>query len=507
MQPNKTTTQNFTTPIPTPASNVTPTTPTPTTSTSTITSGAMAPVKPVILPPTAPVSNASATQDYIGTTSAAIQDSQAKQAQAQALLDAQNTKNNAGSAAQTALNSLLGIQQQIGNAGNTIDYTAQNQAKQQLDQYTAQIAAEQLANRRAIENLQQNNPNGTFGGALQDNINNINRASVSKQADLAILQAAANNQYDTASAIADRQLKLKLEPLQAQLDNAKFFYEQNKADFNKADERLYADMVKKADSDVKKAETIGKTIADLKTAVAQSDAPNKAELLNQMSSIDLKDPKALDTALKISGKYGGDYYKTELLKQQIETEKAQRANYNANAAKTRAETLQLGEPGAGKPPTDVQVQNAGYADRVSQANSIIDSKSDTFAKMGYIDFKAAASNSPLANAYLTDDQRQVAQAMRNFITAKLRKESGAAISQSEFDDARAQYFPAYGDDPQTLKQKKNLRDSVFNNLVQGSGSAYKLTPVDKYFNSVTGSIETVNNKVNNKEASFISTLK
>lgn len=50
------------------------------------------------------------------------------------------------------------------------------------------------------------------------------------------------------------------------------------------------------------------------------------------------------------------------------------------------------------------------------------------------------------------------QYQRNFINATLREESGAAIAQSEFDNAQAQYFPQVGDSPEILQQKKRNRE-------------------------------------------------
>src|SRR5574341_283372 len=47
-----------------------------------------------------------------------------------------------------------------------------------------------------------------------------------------------------------------------------------------------------------------------------------------------------------------------------------------------------------------------------------------------------------ATAMATPEQQQVDQAQRDFINAVLRRESGAAISPSEFDNARKQYFHA-----------------------------------------------------------------
>jgi len=59
---------------------------------------------------------------------------------------------------------------------------------------------------------------------------------------------------------------------------------------------------------------------------------------------------------------------------------------------------------------------------------------------------------------LSPEQQQVAQARINFITAVLRKESGAAISPSEFITAEKNYFPKPGDDASVITQKQKARD-------------------------------------------------
>ncbi len=58
---------------------------------------------------------------------------------------------------------------------------------------------------------------------------------------------------------------------------------------------------------------------------------------------------------------------------------------------------------------------------------------------------------------LSPEQQQVAQARINFITAILRKESGAAIGANEFATAEKNYFPKPGDDAATIAQKQQAR--------------------------------------------------
>lgn len=418
-----------------------------------ITSDQLAPVTPLKLPDAAPQTNAG----LAGVTDALV--SQTKTADQ---LAADQLKQNQDSSLQQLIDATL----QSGSISSSVDRTAQDTAKQNFDQYTSQLEQEQLAARRQAEQIA--NSAGLQTASQRDAaIADVNRKSLSKQADIAILQTSANRQYDTAASIADRAVQAKLEQSTANLNALKYVYENNKEAFTTAENRLYQAKIKEEDAALKKEEELQKTIADIKINVAQSDAPNKLEILNNLSNA-----TSLDDALKVAGKYSGDYLKQELLKQQIKTEKAQQSNYYANASKTNAEAAQLGIPGSGKPLTDAQIQYAGYADRISQANTVIDSNASTFANMNYAQFKLASSTSQLANSLLTPEQRQIAQAMQNFITAKLRKESGASISPTEFETARIQYFPALGDDQKTLAQKKALRDSVLQNNILGAGPAY-----------------------------------
>jgi len=284
---------------------------------------------------------------------------------------------------------------------------------------------------------------------------------------------------------------------------------ENKRDFyNNQAMAIYGDASKKEqailDANIRQKEReYAKSIADDKTKEdmilnAFSQGASSA-ITTKALAVVTKKGSPLEVA-KALGVYSGDYLGNEAKRASIRSSNASAANSNASAAKTRAEQGLLGTPGSGKPPTEGQVLSAGFAERTKQANDIIDSKADMFKKMSYVDFKLAESKSQIANAFMSPDVRQAAQAMRNFITAKLRKESGAAIAQSEFDDARVQYFPAYKDDATTLANKKTLRDSVLNNLITGAGSAY--TPPLPVTNGVapsgnTWSLPSAWGKINN----------
>ena len=64
----------------------------------------------------------------------------------------------------------------------------------------------------------------------------------------------------------------------------------------------------------------------------------------------------------------------------------------------------------------------------------------------------------VVNAFSSENTQALDQAKRDFINAVLRRESGAAIASSEFDNAEKQYFPQIGDSDKVRKQKARNRD-------------------------------------------------
>lgn len=76
----------------------------------------------------------------------------------------------------------------------------------------------------------------------------------------------------------------------------------------------------------------------------------------------------------------------------------------------------------------------------------------------------------------SDQQQSYEQAQRNFISAVLRKESGAAISESEFVNEAKKYFPQPGDSAATVEQKARARDLAVEALKAQAGPGATLIP-------------------------------
>jgi len=153
---------------------------------------------------------------------------------------------------------------------------------------------------------------------------------------------------------------------------------------------------------------------------------------------------------------------------------------------------QGGQPlmGGGKPLTETQSNAVAFGARALEANRIatdLEKKGVTNigktrtiigATLGATPFvgdkleqTAISAFNPLPE-FLggpSGEQQQTAQARRNFISAVLRKESGAAISIKEFADEEKKYFPEIGDLPEQIKQKQEARKLAIEALKAQAG--------------------------------------
>jgi hypothetical protein len=123
-----------------------------------------------------------------------------------------------------------------------------------------------------------------------------------------------------------------------------------------------------------------------------------------------------------------------------------------------------GDPNT-KPLTQDQANARLYSSRMSQSHDIL-SGLEQGGKPSYnpIAIKTIltmpSAISELTNYNASEETQSAAQAMRNFINATLRRESGATITPPEFDNAMKQYFPQLGDKPGVLAQKRANRETA-----------------------------------------------
>jgi len=121
-----------------------------------------------------------------------------------------------------------------------------------------------------------------------------------------------------------------------------------------------------------------------------------------------------------------------------------------------------------------QLASAGFANRVQSANetlSTLEAKPDFDPTSIQAAFFEAV---PGGNIALSSDQQQYLQSKRDFITAVLRKESGAAIGADEFENEDKKFFPQIGDKLAVLKQKAKGRARALENLQKQSKGVFKV---------------------------------
>jgi len=109
---------------------------------------------------------------------------------------------------------------------------------------------------------------------------------------------------------------------------------------------------------------------------------------------------------------------------------------------------------------DTQAKALQFGSRMQAAEGILDRLSTAGVNQpGLIKRGAdAVGLGTAANWTQSAEQQQVEQAQRDFINAALRRESGAAIADSEFSNARQQYFPQPGDSREVIAQKQRNRE-------------------------------------------------
>ena len=151
-----------------------------------------------------------------------------------------------------------------------------------------------------------------------------------------------------------------------------------------------------------------------------------------------------------------------------------------------------GQPitGGGKPLTEAQGNSVAFGARAIEANRIAtDLEKQGVRNTGAIRtaLGGIASMTPFVGEQLEQgvrstfnvlpsvaggpsaEQQQTEQARRNFVSAVLRKESGAAIGVDEYKNEERKYFPQAGDTDAVIKQKQKARELAIEALKAQAG--------------------------------------
>lgn len=190
---------------------------------------------------------------------------------------AEAAKTSADTSFEDFLKEKLGIK---GKAELTSDQYALNgvdTAQQEYNDVNNEILSEQTALRHAVERLKTTNPLGKGAIGIQNEIDDLTRKSLSKQADLAVIALAKQGKLDTAKATADRAVDAIYEKETNRLDALQLNYERNKDLFTTAEQRQFetAQDDRKRELDMQKS----KELARFEQSIRQNDPLYKAQLI------------------------------------------------------------------------------------------------------------------------------------------------------------------------------------------------------------------------------------
>jgi hypothetical protein len=184
----------------------------------------------------------------------------------------------------------------------------------------------------------------------------------------------------------------------------------------------------------------------------------------------LKGPRATMSGM-VSGTMAGERGEAsqKAAEERLQKQLAANAKIAADANASRERAAKLRGPGQA---SAVENQSFAFWNRANQAEKDAAALEDWVKSLGLLGASRLA-NAP--NILQTQNGQLYRQAQKIFTEARLRKESGAAIAQHEYDNDARMYFAQPGDTPETIERKKQSRQEVLKGLKIAAGRAYKMS--------------------------------
>lgn len=121
-------------------------------------------------------------------------------------------------------------------------------------------------------------------------------------------------------------------------------------------------------------------------------------------------------------------------------------------------------PASEKPLTEFQGKSMTYGTRAAESDKILQN-----TNFDPTSVEGVRRTGMIGNFFASPETQKALQAQRDFVNATLRQESGAAISDSEFNNAQKQYFPQPGDSAEVIAQKAANRKTVISGFARQAG--------------------------------------
>ena len=127
-------------------------------------------------------------------------------------------------------------------------------------------------------------------------------------------------------------------------------------------------------------------------------------------------------------------------------------------------------------PTQAETDSAFFYNQMMGATPILekleqDENSEEFLSDITGTFAALKRNVKIAEGFKNEKEKQYLNAASAWVAAKLRRESGAQISEDEFSQEYARFFPVIGDGPDTIAQKRAQRRIAQQSMLTAAGRA------------------------------------
>lgn len=337
------------------------------------------------------------------------------------------------------------VAESIEDLGDVSRFTERAERRARLDEKReAKTAIDNRIRRKERElDLRIRDIEGEFGTRAQKaaRVREETRVFNRELADLSIIQLARAGEFNDAQATVNRKVELELADRQAKLDSLTFLFEENKERFTLAEQRQFNQKIQQEQREYDEERARLQDLEDFKLDMLQNAMEGGAGNAT-LEAIQRAETKEDVLRVPSVGRFAG------------------------TALGGGLGTGQIGiSPVTGKAFTTSQSQAGTFASRMEQAENFF----------GKEDLKVFSSftGGLIPERMKSAERKQFEQAEKNFITAVLRRESGAAISAEEFKDARQVYIPQVGDDAETLAQKALARRTVFQGMVNESVGAYE----------------------------------
>lgn len=403
----------------------------------------------------------------------------------------------ANSVEQQNQNSLSGeIQKYLGLSG-TPGFNEQKAAEQATLMQSNDVTGKAAAVKGIIDKINANKVLAQIGGTAT-NVGGLTQGQYtadieSKNLLLGAQLLVAQGQYDSARDAVTQAIDMKYAPQEARYNALLKYYDVNaKALGDKGAQMKELTTAKLADIAEKKA--ADKAIEDLlvtASQVAPADVMARAKLVRERGG------GAAEVAAAL-GQYGGDYLKNLKLKEEINKLKADTAKTRSEIVKidNQASLLKAQPTGVVTAPNgdaigipsetiaaigklklnEGQANAVAFTSRMIQAAQALDSQLGGVSPTGGFyettGYDPTSAGSSIGRLVGSDQSRVYNTNAQDFIRAKLRKESGAAIGKDEFDADAAIYTPSgAGLDEKDLLLAKIKRDEAIKSMIAQAGPA------------------------------------